>query len=110
METLLSLAGIVGALLCVGMYALVSIGRVDSERPSFFIVNGVGAALVLVGASHQFDIGDIGTLAQELIWTALSLFGAARAWLKSGDGARMAALKTWWTRTAESATPAISFR
>ena len=80
MEMLISLSGIVGAMCCVGMYAAVSFGKFSAERPMFFIVNGIGAALVMVGASHEFDIGDLGTVGQELIWAAISLLGAARAW------------------------------
>lgn len=80
MDTLLSLSGIAGAICCVGMYAAVSFGVISAERPLFFIVNGIGAALILAGASHQFDVGDIGTIAQELIWAIISLIGGARAW------------------------------
>lgn len=84
MEALLSFAGVVGAVCCVAMYALVSMGRIDADKPVFFAVNGVGAVLVLVGASHQLDMGDLGTVGQELTWACLSLYGAARAWVKSG--------------------------
>lgn len=80
METLVSLSGIVGALCCVGMYAAVSFGLSCADKPMFFFVNGIGAALVLVGASHQFDFGDLGTVGQELIWAAISLIGGVRAW------------------------------
>ncbi len=80
METLLSLSGIVGAMFCVGMYAAVSFGKVCPDKPLFFLVNGLGAVLVLAGASHEFDLGDLGTVGQELIWAAISVIGAARAW------------------------------
>lgn len=94
METLLSLAGIAGAICCVGMYAAVSIGRISAERPIFYIVNGIGALLVLAGAAHDFDMGDLGTIGQELIWGIVSLFGAGRAWAKTERGAaRIARLR-----------------
>lgn len=80
METLVSLSGIVGALCCVGMYAAVSFGLACADKPMFFFVNGVGAILVLAGASHQFDLGDLGTVGQEMIWAAISLIGGVRAW------------------------------
>lgn len=85
METFLSLSGIVGAMFCIGMYAAVSFGKVTADKPFFFAVNGLGAGLVLLGASHQFDIGDLGTIGQELIWAAISLYGALRAWLRKSD-------------------------
>jgi FtsH-binding integral membrane protein len=80
MEALISISGVVGAMCCVGMYAAVSFGHISAEKPLFFMVNALGAGLVLVGASHQFDIGDLGTIGQELIWAVISLIGAARAW------------------------------
>ena len=80
METILSLSGIVGAIFCVGMYAAVSFGKFSAERPAFFFINGVGASLILAGASREFDLGDLGTIGQELIWAAISLIGGIRAW------------------------------
>ncbi len=65
---------------CVGMYAAVSLGKVNPEKPLFFLVNGLGAGMVLAGASHEFDVGDMGTIGQELIWAAISAIGAWRAW------------------------------
>lgn len=99
METMLSLAGVAGAICCVGMYAAVSFGRISAERPAFFLVNALGAVLVLIGASHQFDIGDLGTVGQEVVWTAISLGGAARAWAKT-DGAKRVADS--WRRFAQA--------
>ncbi len=83
METLLSLCGIAGAICCVGMYAAVSFGKISAERPVFYIVNAAGAALVLIGAAHDFDTGDLGTIGQELSWSVISVMGAARAWRAS---------------------------
>lgn len=93
METLLSLSGILGAICCVGMYAAVSWGKVSADRPAFFLVNGVGAVLVLIGASQEFDIGDIGTIGQELIWAAISFAGGLRVWLREGGAAKLNAWK-----------------
>lgn len=89
MEALLSFAGITGAVCCVAMYAAVSFGKVDADKPVFFLVNGVGAGLILMGAAQEFDIGDIGTVGQELIWAAISLYGAARAYAKTPAWARI---------------------
>ena len=80
MDTLISLSGVVGAALCVGMYAAVSMGRISAERPPFFVVNAIGATLVFIGASHEFDVGDLGTVAQEIVWAIISVAGAWRAW------------------------------
>ena len=83
MDTILSLSGMVGAICCVGMYAAVSFGRVTPEQVSFYIVNGVGATLILIGAAHQFDVGDLGTIGQELIWAAISFAVGLRAWMRA---------------------------
>lgn len=99
MEMFLSICGIIGAACCVGMYAAVSLGRVSAEKPLFFIVNALGAVLVLVGASHQFDIGDTGSVGQELIWAGISLAGAVRAWLREGGPTR---LRAWKERVSHS--------
>jgi hypothetical protein len=89
MEALLSFSGIVGAVCCVAMYAAVSFGKIDADKPLFFLVNGVGAGLILIGAAQEFDIGDLGTVGQELIWAAISLYGAARAYAKTPAMARI---------------------
>jgi len=75
------------------MYAAVSFGRISAEQPLFFLVNALGAVLVLAGASHEFDIGDLGTVAQELTWAAISLIGATRAWLRDGGHMKLAQWK-----------------
>jgi peptidoglycan/LPS O-acetylase OafA/YrhL len=85
MDSLLSFSGILGAICCVGMYAAVSFGKVSAERPLFYLVNGLGAVLILTGAAHQFDIGDLGTVGQELIWAIISLLGGLRAWRRQKE-------------------------
>lgn len=101
METILSLAGILGAICCVAMYAAVSAGKVSAEKPTFFIVNGVGAVLVLVGAAQEFDLGDVGTIGQELIWAVISLAGGARAWWRQGGSEKVRA----WREQMAAAVP-----
>lgn len=80
MDQFTYLLGLCGALCCVGMYIGVSIGRIDATEPMFFVVNGVGAVLIMASAAQEFDTGDLGTVAQELIWAGVSLVGALRAW------------------------------
>lgn len=89
-ETFNSMIGIVGALCCVSMYAAVSVGRIAASEPTFYVVNGVGALLVMASAAQEFDAGDLGTIAQELVWAVLSAVGATRAWLVSRRRVRRA--------------------
>jgi len=91
MDAFYSIVGLLGAGCCVGMYALVSLGRISAEQPTFFVVNGIGALLVLLGSAHEFDIGDTGTIAQELVWAAISLAGATRAWWLAEESAMLRA-------------------
>ena len=100
METLLSLTGIAGALCCVGMYAAVSIGRISAEKPTFFVINGIGSILILIGCIQEFDIGDVGSIGQELIWAMISAAGLVRVWLKNGGAAKIEALRARFRRAA----------
>src|SRR5262245_58072443 len=88
METMLSLCGVFGAMCCVSMFAAVSFGKISAEKPLFFIVNGLGSILILVGAMTEFDMGDAGAIGQELIWAAISFAGGFRAWSKAGGLAK----------------------
>lgn len=110
MEALFSLFGIAGAVCCVGMYAAVSAGKIDSNRPSFFMVNGLGAVLILFGASSQFDAGDIGTVGQELIWALISFGGATRAWWSNGGAAVARRWAERWEQSSLSAATALGVR
>jgi hypothetical protein len=83
MESFASIAGLTGAACCVGMYAAVSFGQISAERPLFYAVNGAGALLIMIGAWHSFDLGDLGTIAQELTWALVSAIGVARALRKT---------------------------
>jgi hypothetical protein len=85
MEHFASLAGLAGAALCVATYAAVSVGCIKAETPLFFLFQGAGALLVLAGASHTFDNGDLGTIAQELTWALVSAVGVARAVMKTKE-------------------------
>lgn len=99
MDMFLSLSGMLGAACCVGMYVAVSLGKAAADRPAFFLVNAAGSMLILMGAAHQFDVGDLGTVGQEVIWAVVSLFGAGRAWWRHGGAEQAAA---WRARLAPS--------
>jgi hypothetical protein len=81
-ETLISMAGIVGAILCVATYAAATFGRISADGAFFFFVQAAGAALILFGASREFDIGDLGSIGQEAIWALLSIIGGTRALMR----------------------------
>lgn len=80
MDMLFSFAGVLGAACCVGMFAAVSLGHASPDRLLYFVINGSGAVLVMISAWYEFDIGDLGTMLQEIVWTALSIVGGVRVW------------------------------
>ncbi|HPG89384.1 MAG TPA: hypothetical protein PLD46_06995 [Hyphomicrobium sp.] len=84
------------------MFAAVSFGKIGADKPVFFMINALGAILVLVGASHQFDIGDLGTIGQEIIWAAISLVGGARAWLREDGRTKLAEWKKQFLHSSVS--------
>jgi len=79
MDFLFTLLGIVGSVMCVGMYYLLEADYVSGESLSYYAVNGLGAFFVLLGAFYSFDGGDLGAIVQEVCWVAISLLGMAKA-------------------------------
>lgn len=86
MDAAVSSLGIIGAALCVGVYVLVSAGKISATRPAFYAANGAGSLLVLLAAAFSFDPGDLGALFQEIVWVFVSAFG----WLKWRGASRAA--------------------
>lgn len=74
-DLLFSVMGILGATACVVMFFVLERQIVSSTSPVFYLVNGVGAFMVLVSAAWQFDGGDAGAIVQESCWSAISLSG-----------------------------------
>lgn len=62
MELIFTIMGILGSACCVGAYFLLEQGKISAEKPTYYILNGVGAALVLIGAFYSFDGGDMGAI------------------------------------------------
>ena len=75
MEILFTVMGIIGSICCVGAYFLLEQNKISSEGSIYYILNGVGAGLVLIGAFYSFDGGDLGAIIQELCWVIISAMG-----------------------------------
>ncbi len=78
METLFSIAGVIGAGMCILAYFLLERGRLSSDGLNYYLLNGVGAGLVLVAAFWSYDNGDLGVAVQELCWVGVSLMGITK--------------------------------
>jgi hypothetical protein len=69
------LSGTIGVILIVGAYLLLQLDRVASNAPSYLIGNAVGAALILLSLSVEFNLS---AFLMELFWLAISLLGLLR--------------------------------
>ncbi|MFY9560771.1 MAG: hypothetical protein WAQ52_11105 [Terriglobales bacterium] len=75
MDLIRQLISFVGALLILIAYAGHQIGWVNSRRPFYNILNGVGSAILLWIALHPFQIGFI---VLEGVWTVISVWALLR--------------------------------
>jgi len=68
--------GIAGVVCVLGSYLLLQLGRIDATRPGFSLLNALGAALILVSLSVDFNLP---AALIESAWLLISLFGLRRA-------------------------------
>lgn len=74
-DTILSYLGVLGAVMCVLAYFLLERGILSSDRIPYYLMNGIGAILIMVAAFNEYDSGDMGVAVQELCWIAVSTMG-----------------------------------
>ena len=70
------LLGNLGVALILGAYLLVQLGRLDARGLHATLVNAVGAALVVLSLTVDFNLS---AFIVETAWCVISLFGAVRA-------------------------------
>ena len=68
--------GVAMILLC---YFLIQVGRIDSEKLAFSVVNGMGASFILVSLYYEFNFASV---LIEGFWVVISLIGIVRYFLK----------------------------
>ncbi len=68
--------GMVGVAMILATYALVQLDRIDVKKTSYSIVNGLGAGLILVSLSVDFNLS---AFVIEGCWLIISLLGLYRA-------------------------------
>lgn len=66
------LLGNVGVVMIIVAYFLLQIGRVSGQSPWYSVVNGVGAALVLVSLYFEFNLS---AALVETFWLIISVLG-----------------------------------
>ena len=69
--------GNVGVLLVLGAYLGLQLGRLDIQGPAFSACNAVGAVLLLVSLTVNFNLSSV---IIEIFWLAISLLGLWRYW------------------------------
>ena len=73
-------AGLAGVLLILAAYAAATTGRLDPKRALSLACNFVGASLILLSLTHDFNLS---AAAIEAAWALVSLAGLARiGWRK----------------------------
>ena len=77
--TLPDFIGYLGVFLCLLAYGLLQTGKLSAEAPPYSVLNGLGAAGILV--SLYFD-PNLPAIMMEGLWLLLSLFGLYRAFFR----------------------------
>lgn len=73
--TIMTIAGLIGAVLCVAAYILLAMGKLSADRAVYFILNGIGGFLILISIAYDYDGGDSGGLLVEICWVIISIVG-----------------------------------
>ncbi len=68
--------GLLGAFLIVSAYFLLQVGWIKTEAVSFSVVNGVGAAGIIISLLYEFNLS---AMVIEVFWLAISVYGIYRA-------------------------------
>lgn len=68
--------GTVGVGFIVVLYAMLQLERIDPGRPAFSILNALGAVLILISLTYEFNFS---AALIESIWLVVSLYGLWKA-------------------------------
>ena len=67
--------GNLGVIMILGAYLLLQTNKVSSEQVSYSLLNGFGAALVLVSLYYKFNLS---AFIIEVFWLLISIYGLAK--------------------------------
>lgn len=71
--------GNIGVLIILGCYLLLQLNKLASSELSFSVFNGIGALLILISLTYEFNLS---AFIIELFWLLISLFGVTTYLLK----------------------------
>ncbi len=69
------IVGNLGVLCIVGCYLLLQLGKMTSEMLAFSVINLIGAALILISLSVEFNLA---AAMIEIFWVMISVVGIVR--------------------------------
>jgi hypothetical protein len=72
--------GLTGVALMAGAYVAASAGRLDPVKAPSLLMNLLGATLVLVSLTQDFNLA---AFVMEGIWALAALVGLARLWMRT---------------------------
>ncbi|HPR64273.1 MAG TPA: hypothetical protein PK014_08625 [Thermoanaerobaculia bacterium] len=76
MPNLLTLTGILGVIVILGIYLLLQIGKIRQDHPAYSLLNALGAAMIMVSLTKDFNLP---AFMIEAAWFLISLGGFARS-------------------------------
>lgn len=68
--------GMVGVAMILIVYAMVQLDRIDVKAPAYSLLNGGGAALIIISLTVDFNLS---AMVIEVAWLGISLFGLYQA-------------------------------
>ena len=69
------IVGTIGVVLIVGMYSLLQLGKISSEKPVFSVLNGFGSIFILYSLYFEFNLS---AALIEGFWLVASVYGFCR--------------------------------
>lgn len=71
--------GIIGAILIIGTYVFLQFGKIRSEMLAYFLLNAVGASLIIISLIYSFNFS---AFIVEFFWVLISIYGIAKYFWK----------------------------
>ncbi len=82
---LIFILGIVGTIFCITAYGLLTAHKISAHSMTFYVMNCIGAILLLISIAWDFDLGDFGGVLIEVCWIVISLYGMLKSVQKSKE-------------------------
>ena len=76
--TWFDLAGFIGVLMIVVAYLLLQLDKLPSSSPSYSLLNGAGALLIIISLVFRFNLS---AFIVEVFWFLISLLGLTKSLL-----------------------------